>query len=127
MELRSEFRQELLVTCFYHERVIDSVHHEELWNIWGIHEIPVRIIDSMTDVKSGIQSTSVCWGGVSDLSLVNSGVMQGCVLAPELFNTSMNWVLSKIADQTRCGPSPGEIKVFDLELVTYTIFLAKSL
>ncbi len=53
-------------------------------------------------------------GGVSCFFPVNAGVRQGCVLAPSLFNTCMDWVLGRVMDRSRCGASVGNTTVTDL-------------
>ena len=39
---------------------------------------------------------------------------QGCVLAPSLFNTCMDWVLGRVVEQRHCGASVGNTKITDL-------------
>ena len=38
---------------------------------------------------------------------VNTGVKQGFVLSQSLFNTSMDWILGRVVDQSHCGASFG--------------------
>ena len=45
---------------------------------------------------------------------MNTGVRQGCVLAPSLFNTCMDWVLGRVVEQSHCGASVGNTKITDL-------------
>ena len=45
---------------------------------------------------------------------VNTGVRQGCVLAPSLFNTCMGWVLGRVVEQSHCGTSVGNTEITDL-------------
>lgn len=54
-----------------------------------------------------------CGGGISIFYFVYSGVWQGCVLVPPLFNTCMDWILSKVVVQRRFRVFVGEIKVTD--------------
>ena len=58
---------------------------------------------------------------------VNSGVRQGCVLAPSLFNTCMDWVLDRVVDQSHCGASVGNTKITDLVFADDAVILAESL
>ena len=59
---------------------------------------------------------------------MNSGVrQQGCVLAPSLFNTCMDRVLGKGADQSHYGASVGNSKVTDLVIADDAVMLAESL
>ncbi|KAG0720330.1 putative uncharacterized transposon-derived protein F52C9.6 [Chionoecetes opilio] len=54
-------------------------------------------------------------------------VRQGCVLAPSLFNTCMDWVLDKVVDQSDCGASLGNIKITDLIFADDAVIFAESL
>ena len=51
---------------------------------------------------------------MSSFSPVSTGVRQGCVLAPSLFNTCMDWVLGRVVEQSYCGASIGNTKITDL-------------
>ncbi|KAG0717242.1 Retrovirus-related Pol polyprotein from type-1 retrotransposable element R2 [Chionoecetes opilio] len=56
-----------------------------------------------------------------------SGVRQGCVLAPSLFNACMDWVLDKVVDQSDCGASVGNTKITDLVFADDAVIFAESL
>ncbi|KAG0729032.1 tRNA (uracil(54)-C(5))-methyltransferase [Chionoecetes opilio] len=68
-----------------------------------------------------------CGGGVSGFFPVNTGVRQGCVLAPSLFNACMDWVLGKVVDQSDCGASVGNTKITDLVFADDAVIFAESL
>ncbi len=81
----------------------------------------------MTGLYSGTKSAVKCGAGILSSFPVKSGVRQGCVLAPSLFNTCMDWVLGKVADQSHCRASVGNTKVSDLVFADDTVILAESL
>ncbi|KAG0728745.1 Retrovirus-related Pol polyprotein from type-1 retrotransposable element R2 [Chionoecetes opilio] len=58
---------------------------------------------------------------------VSTGVRQGCVLAPSLFNACMDWVLDKVVDQSDCGASVGNTKIADLVFADDAVIFAESL
>lgn len=45
----------------------------------------------------GTESPVMCEESISNISTVDSGLQQGCVLTPSIFKTSMVWVLGKVA------------------------------
>ncbi|MEL6802745.1 MAG: reverse transcriptase domain-containing protein, partial [Bacteroidota bacterium] len=87
VERRREFRQGMLAAYVDLKKAFDSVHREALWDLLRLRGIPARIIDLLTGLYSGTESAVKCGGGASGFFPVNTGVRQGCVLAPSLFNT----------------------------------------
>ena len=53
---------------------------------------------------------------MSDLFPVVTGVHQGCVLAPALFSTCMDWILGRIFERSSCVASFGGVKISVLHL-----------
>ncbi|KAG0720572.1 putative aarF domain-containing protein kinase 1 [Chionoecetes opilio] len=86
-----------------------------------------RVGLSEPGLYSGTESAVKCGAGVSSLFPVNTGVRQGCVLAPSLFNTCMDWVLGKVVDQSDCGASLGNTKITDLVFADDAVIFAESL
>lgn len=67
------------------------------------------------------------WWGISAFFPVSAGVRQGCVLAPTLFNTCMDWILGRAVDRSSCGASIGNFKVTDLDFADDAVILAETL
>ena len=58
---------------------------------------------------------------------VNTGMRQGCVLAPSLFNPCMDWVLGRVVEQSHCGPSVGNTEITDLVFADDAAIFTESL
>ena len=58
---------------------------------------------------------------------VNTGVRQGCVLAPSLFNTCIDWVLGRVVEQSHSGASVGNTQITDLVFADDAAIFAESL
>ena len=71
------------------KKEFDSVHRETLWDLLRLRGIPARIIGLLTGLYYETVSAVKGGGGVSSFFPVNTGVRQGCVLAPSLFNTGI--------------------------------------
>ncbi|KAG0713639.1 Pikachurin [Chionoecetes opilio] len=127
VERRREFRQGMLAAYVDLKKAFDSVHRESLWDLLRLRGIPARTIGLMTGLYSGTESAVKCGGGVSSFFPVNTGVRQGCVLAPSLFNACMDWVLDKVVDQSDCGASVGNTKITDLVFADDAVIFAESL
>ena len=68
-----------------------------------------------------------CSGGVSSFFPVQMGVRQGCILAQSLFNTSVDWVLGRVVDQSHCRESVANTKIIDLVFADDALIFAESL
>ncbi|KAG0726185.1 LINE-1 retrotransposable element ORF2 protein [Chionoecetes opilio] len=127
VERRREFGQGMLAAYVDLKKAFDSVHRESLWDLLRLRGIPARTIGLITGLYSGTESAVKCGAGVSSLFPVNTGVRQGCVLAPSLFNACMDWVLDKVVDQSDCGASVGNTKIADLVFADDAVIFAESL
>ena len=83
-------------------KVFESLNRDVLWRIPGLRGVPVKLINLMPELYPGTESAVRCGDIISDLFPVVSGVHQGCVLAPTLFSTCLDWIL---------GEDVGEIKL----------------
>ena len=127
MDRRLEFKQGMLAAYVDLKKAFDSVHRETLWELLGLRGIPAGIIALMSGLYSETESAVKCGGGVSDFFPVASGVRQGCVLAPTLFNVCMDWVLGRTVDGSSCGTSVGNFKVTDLDFADDAVIFAETL
>ena len=110
-ERRREFRNGLLAAF------VDSVNQDALWRILDLRGVPPKLINLMSELYSGTESAVRCGGTISNLFPVVTGVCQGCVLAPTLFSTCMDWILRRMSERSSCGASFGNVKISDLDFV----------
>ena len=122
-----EFRQGMRTAYVDLKKAFDSVHHEALWDLLCLCEIPAGTIELLSGLYSGTESAVKCGRGMSSFFPVHMGVRQGCVFAPSLFNTCMDRVLDKVVDQRHCGASVSNTKITDLVFADDTVIFAKSL
>ncbi|XP_069995851.1 uncharacterized protein [Penaeus vannamei] len=107
IEHRREFGHGLLAAYIDLKKASDKVHRESLWEILRLRGIPTRIIGLIASLYTGTESAVKCNGGLSSFFPVSSGAKQGCVLAPTLFNTCMDWILGRATVQSHCGATLG--------------------
>ena len=103
------------------------MNRDALWRILGLHEVPPKLINLMSELYSGTESAVRCGGTISDLFPVVTGVRQGCVLAPTLFNTYMDWILGRMSERSSCGASFGNVKISDLGFADDAVIFAETL
>ena len=103
VECCREFQQGMLAAFVDLKRPFDSVHCKALCDLLHLRGIPAGIIGLLSDLYSRTESTVKCGGGrgVSSFFPVHTGVRLGCILAPSLFNTYMDWVLGRVVDQSQ--------------------------
>ena len=99
---------------------------DTLWRILGLRGMPPKLIDLMSELYSGTESAVKCGGTISDLFPVVTGVRPGCVLAPTLFSTCMDWILGRMSERSSCGASFGNVKISDLDFVDDAVIFAKT-
>ena len=75
------------------------IQREVLCNFLRLRRIPAGIIGLLTGLYSKTERAVKCGRGESNFFLVHTGVRQGCVLAPSLIYTCMDWALSRVVDQ----------------------------
>ena len=126
-ERKREFRQGLLAAYVDLRKAFDSVNREALWRLLDLRGIPPKLISLITALYTGTDSVVRCGTAVSDPFPVPTGVRQGCVLAPTLFNTCMDWVLGRVADRSGCGASVGDVTITDFDFADDAVILAEIL
>jgi len=95
------------VACFIDfAAAFDSVHRASMWNVLRKCGVPTLITDIITSMYSGANSCVRTKNGCSAPFPISTGVRQGCVLSPLLFNLVLNWILTKSfspADGVTCS------------------------
>ncbi len=124
-ERKREFQQGLLAAYVDLRKAFDSVNRDALWKLLSLRGLPPKLIDLISALYSGTESVVRCGTTVSDPFPVPTGVRQGCVLAPTLFNTCMDWVLGRMADGSGCGTSFGEVRISDLDFADDAVIFAE--
>ena len=125
-ERRREFRQGLLAAYVDLCKAFDAVNLDALWRILGLRGVPPKLINLISETYSRAESAVRCGGTISDLFPVVTGVRQGCVLAPTLFSTCMDWILGRMLERSSCGASFGNVKISDLDFADDAVIFADT-
>ena len=67
-----------------------------------------------------------CGDTTYDLFPVVTGVRQGCVLAPALFSTCMDWILGRMSERSSCDASFGSVKISDLDFADDAVIFVET-
>ena len=98
-----------------------------VWRILGLRGVPPKLINLMSELYSGTESAVRCGASISDLFPVVTGVRLGCVLAPTLFSTCMDWILGRMSERSGCGASFENVKISDLDFADDAVIFAETL
>ena len=53
--------------------------------------------------------------------------VRGCVLAPTLYSTCMDWILGRMSERSSCGASFENVRISDLDFADDAVIFAKTL
>ena len=107
-------------------RAFDLVNRDVLWRILALGGIPPKLVNLISGLDSGTESAVSCDGIITDYFPVDTGVRQGCVLAPTLFNTSMDHVLGRMSEKSGGGVSIGTVRIIYLEFADDAVYLRRQ-
>ena len=103
------------------------IEHHLPWDLFRKRGIPAGILSLISALYSDTESAIKSGGGVSRFFRVKSGVRQGCVLAPTLFNTCIDWIMGEMVGKIDCGISFGEAMITDLDFAVVRVIFAEVL
>ena len=103
-----------------------SLNWDALWRILGLRGVPPKLIDLMSELYSGTESAVRCGGTISDLFPVVTGVRQGCMLAPTLFSTCMDWILGRMSERSSCSALFGNVLISDRDFADDAVIFAET-
>ena len=87
MEKACEYHHPLYVCFIDLRKAYDSVHRDSLWRILQYsYHLPKKLLAIIRALHEDSNAVVRAYGKTSDRFPVTSGVRQGCVLAPTLFN-----------------------------------------
>ncbi|KAI8515766.1 hypothetical protein Bbelb_065790 [Branchiostoma belcheri] len=124
-ELRREYRKPLFAAYVDLKQAFDSVDRPALWKILKILGAPTKLMNLLSLLYSTTTSSVRVNGQTSASFNINSGVRQGCVLAPIIFNTAIDFVMGRTISQSACGASFGNVTITDLDYADDVAILAE--
>ena len=127
IEKAREFRKDrsLYIAFIDLKAAFDTVDHRSLWKILEVIGAPTKIVTLFKSLYGNAESCVRVNGAESSYFGINSGVRQGCVAAPDLFNSVLDYLMSKVSEQVP-GVRLGNQSLGDLEYADDTAMLTSS-
>ena len=86
-----------LYICFFDlKKAYDSVPRDALWPLLIRYGLPLKMVNIIRHLHSNMEATVRIKGTLSEPFKVDTGLKQGCVLAPFLFNMYFNQVMRDV-------------------------------
>ena len=96
IEKKWEYAQEAHVIFIDFKQAYDCLHRDSLWRILESFNIPTKLIRMIRALYKETSSRVKVNGAYSDPFTIESGVRQGCLLSPCLFNLALEWVIRQL-------------------------------
>ena len=122
----NDFDKGLLAAYIDFRKAFDSVSRDALWRVLRLRGIPTALVELISSLYTGSESAVKCGGTSSDFFPVTTGVKQGCVLAPTLFSSCMDWIMEGVVGKTGCGVSFGDVRITDLDFADDAVIFAET-
>ena len=127
IDCHHEYRWDFIAAYFDFKKLFNSVDRRTLWDLLRRRAIHAGILSLIWALYSDTESAIKSRGDVSRFFQVKSGVRQGCVLAPTLFNTCIDWIMGETVGNTDCGVSMGDARITDLDFADDIAIFAETL
>ena len=86
IEKAREFQKNIYFCFIDYAKSFDYVDHNKLWKILKEMGIPDYLICHLRNLYAGQEATVITGHGTTDWFQIGTGVRQGCILSPCLFN-----------------------------------------
>ena len=126
LEKRWEFALPVYCAFIDLEKAYDSVWREGMWKISEYYGIPKIIVELLRSWYTGISSCVRVDGGEGEWFPIRTGLRQGCVLSPSLFNVYMDAMMRKVTEGAPGGVRVGQENVVDLDFADDVALLADT-
>ena len=127
IEKSKEFSKTTYIAFIDFKAAFDSVSRESLWKILQIcgvpQELSVLVRQLYADTRSAVRLAS----SLSEEFIIETGMKQGCVIAPDLFNCVIDHlIMRRLLSRCSLGIELGEYQLIDLDFPDDIAIIAPS-
>ena len=104
MEKAREFQKNIYFCFIDYAKAFDCVDHNKLWKTLQEMGIPDHLICLLRNLYAGQEATVRTGHGTTDWFQIGTGVRQGCIMSPCLFNLYAEYIMRNASlEETQAG------------------------
>ncbi len=103
IEQTLEWNSSAYINFVDYQKAFDSVDRTTLWKLMRHYGIPEKLVNLVSKSYDGTRCQVCHEGQLSDSFEIKTGVRQGCLLSPFLFNLAIDWVMRETTAGRRNG------------------------
>ena len=126
LEKRWEFAQSSHLLFIDFKQAYDCLHRDSLWAILSSFGIPTKLVKIIQALYTDTTSRVRVKGAYSTPFPILSGVRQGCLLSPCLFNLALEWVIRQLRTED-CGVGVGRLTLSILAYADDVVLLSDNM
>ena len=116
IEKSKEFNKSTSYIAFIDfKAAFDSVSRDSLWKILQICGVPYELSVLVRQLYTYTRSAVSLASSLSEEFSIETGVKQGCVIAPYLFNCVIDHLMRRLLSRCNLGIQLGECQLIDLD------------
>ena len=115
VEQKHEYNRQTVLVFIDFKAAFDSVNRETIWCILESHGLPSKILQILRAMYTETFSTVRVYNSLSNPFAIVSGVRQGSILAPFLFNLVIDWALLEATENQPLGIALDDMVITDLD------------
>ena len=96
-------RTTLCIGLIDFKKAFDSIHHSTLWKILTHDGQPQRIVGLISILYQNLECSVLMERNHTNSFSVSSGVRQGCILSPILFNITLDYIMRQTSQNAQHG------------------------
>ena len=107
IEKNREFGRDIYISFIDFSQAYDSVWREGMWELLGKYGVDHKLIRILKNLYEGIMACVRIEGENTEAFDVKTGLRQGCILSPTLFNITLDYIMRRAMEgreEIQVGP-----------------------
>ena len=126
IEKSNEFNRSTYIAFIDFKAAFDSVSRDFLWKILQIYGVPQELSVLVRQLYTYTRRAVRLASSLSEEFTIETGVTQGCVIAPDLFNCVIDHIMRRLLSRCSLGIQLGDYQLTDLDYADDIAIIASS-